>query len=89
MPASATASPSNSTPSGSWGAGLITTVLPAASAGATFPATFTSGMLYGVMQATTPTGWRFTVAAISPAGPRAPLSAGIGATSSSTLIGFE
>ena len=44
-PASATASPSNSTPKGSWGAGLITTVLPAASAGAILPATLTSGML--------------------------------------------
>jgi len=31
--------------SGSWGAGFITTVLPAASAGATLPAMLTSGKL--------------------------------------------
>ena len=42
--------------SGSWGAGFTTTVLPAASAGATLPAMFTMGKLYDVMQATTPSG---------------------------------
>ena len=41
------------------------------------------------MQATTPTGWRRTVAPISPAGPRAPFSAGMGVTFSSRLNGRE
>ena len=52
--------------SGSWGAGFITIVLPVASAGPTLPAMFTSGKLYGVMHATTPTGWRFTTPPIRP-----------------------
>src|SRR3954468_18981160 len=55
-PASSTASANASTASGSCGAGLTTTVLPIASAGATLPAMLVSGKLYGVMQATTPTG---------------------------------
>ena len=49
---------SSTTVRGSWAAGFTTTVLPMASAGATFPAMLTSGKLYEVMQATTPTGWR-------------------------------
>ena len=44
--------------SGSWGAGFITIVFPVARAGPTLPAMFTSGKLYGEMQATTPTGCR-------------------------------
>ena len=54
--------------SGSWGAGLTTTVFPAARAGATFPAMLTMGKLYDVMQATTPTGWRLTRPLITPPG---------------------
>ena len=37
-------------------AGRTTTVLPIASAGPSLPAMLTIGKLYGVMQATTPTG---------------------------------
>jgi hypothetical protein len=36
--------------------GLITTVLPAASAGASFQAVSSSGEFHGMMQATTPSG---------------------------------
>ena len=54
--------------SGSCGAGFTTTVLPAASAGATFPAMLTMGKLYEVMQATTPSGWRFTMPPMIPPG---------------------
>ena len=54
--------------SGSCGAGFTTTVLPAASAGATLPAMFTMGKLYEVMQATTPSGWRLTMAPMMPPG---------------------
>ena len=54
--------------SGSCGAGLTTTVLPAASAGATLPAMLTMGKLYEVMQATTPRGWRLTMAPMMPPG---------------------
>ena len=50
------------------GAGFTTTVLPMARAGATLPAMFTSGKLYEVMQATTPTGWRTASAFTEPAG---------------------
>ena len=53
---------------GSWGAGLTTTVLPAASAGATLPAILTIGKLYEVTQATTPTGWRLTIPPMIPPG---------------------
>ena len=63
------------TASGSCGAGFTTTVLPIASAGPIFPAMFTIGKLYGVMQATTPTGWRTTIAPMSP--PAASAVAGI------------
>ena len=59
---------SSTTASGSWGAGFTTTVLPMASAGATLPAMLTSGKLYEVMQATTPTGWRTATAETSPPG---------------------
>ena len=55
---------------GSCGAGLTTTVLPAASAGATLPAMLTMGKLYEVMQATTPTGWRLTMPPMIPPGAR-------------------
>ena len=39
-------------------AGLSTTVLPAASAGATFQEAIVSGKFHGVMSATTPSGSR-------------------------------
>src|SRR3954471_11184690 len=51
---------------GSCGAGFTTTVLPIASAGPILPAMFTIGKLYGVMHATTPTGWRTAIALIKP-----------------------
>ncbi len=53
---------------GSCGAGLTTTVLPEASAGATLPAMLTMGKLYEVMHATTPRGWRFTMPPMIPPG---------------------
>ena len=53
---------------GSWGAGFITTVLPAARAGATLPAMLTSGKLNEVTQATTPTGRRLTIPPMMPPG---------------------
>ena len=59
---------SSTTVSGSWAAGFTTTVLPMARAGATLPAMLTSGKLYDVMQATTPTGWRSASALMSPPG---------------------
>src|SRR6187402_269381 len=65
-PASARTSPKTVTASGSCGAGLTTTVLPMAGAGPTLPAMLTIGKLYGVMQATTPTGWRTATAPMSP-----------------------
>src|SRR5438270_13129453 len=55
-----------STARGSCGAGLTTTVLPIASAGPILPAMLTIGKLYGVMHATTPTGWRTAIALIKP-----------------------
>ena len=39
-------------------AGLKTTVLPAMSAGAIFQTGMATGKFQGVMQATTPSGWR-------------------------------
>ena len=39
-------------------AGLKTTVLPLTSAGAIFQTGMATGKFHGVMQATTPTGWR-------------------------------
>ena len=67
-PASTTASANRSTARGSWGAGLTTTVLPMARAGPTLPAMLTSGKLYGVMAATTPTGRRSTTVPSRPPG---------------------
>lgn len=45
-----------------------------ASAGAILPAGFAHGLLYDVMQATTPTGWRTASAPITPARPIGPAS---------------
>ncbi len=52
--------------SGVSSAGLSTTVLPAASAGASFHDAIVSGKFHGVMSATTPSGSR-TVKAMPPA----------------------
>ena len=57
---------SSSAVSGVSSAGLSTTVLPAASAGATFQAAIVSGKFQGTMSATTPRGSR-NVIAIPPA----------------------
>ncbi len=65
-PASWSTSPNTVTARGSCGAGFTTTVLPMARAGPILPAMFTMGKLYGVMQATTPTGCRSTMAPIRP-----------------------
>src|SRR5688572_32158106 len=65
-PTSCMISASSMIASGSCSAGFITTVHPAASAGAILPAMLTSGKLYGVMQATTPTGARLTMLLMSP-----------------------
>ena len=65
---------------GSCGAGLTTTVLPEASAGATLPAMLTMGKLYEVMQATTPTGWRLTMPPMIPPGARGVAWAGWGSS---------
>ncbi len=64
--------------SGSCGAGFTTTVLPAASAGATLPAMLTIGKLYDVMHATTPIGCRFTMPPMIPPGARGVACAGWG-----------
>ena len=55
-PASCMISANSMTARGSCGAGFMTTVQPTARAGAILPAMFTTGKLYGEMQATTPTG---------------------------------
>src|SRR5262245_53255669 len=60
---------SAATQSGSTGAGFTTTVFPHTSAGPSFPAQFVIGKLYGVMQATTPTGSRTAIPNASPLGP--------------------
>ena len=57
-PTSAAISASASAVSGVWLAGLMITVLPHASAGATFHAVSSSGKFHGTMAATTPTGSR-------------------------------
>ena len=57
-PASSASSPSARAVSGVWLAGLRMTVLPQASAGATFHAASSSGKFQGTMAATTPTGSR-------------------------------
>ena len=84
-PASWSTSPNTVTASGSCGAGFTTTVLPMASAGPILPAMFTIGKLYGVMHATTPTGWRTTIAPISP--PGASAVAGISLGGSGIVVG--
>jgi len=66
------------TPRGSCGAGFTITVLPIASAGPTLPAMLTIGKLYGVMHATTPTGWRTTIAPMSPPGARVVVGISLG-----------
>ena len=66
--------------SGSCGAGFTTTVLPAASAGATLPAMLTMGKLYEVMQATTPSGWRLTMPPMIPPGASGVACAGWGSS---------
>ncbi|MNI31463.1 hypothetical protein D3C73_853490 [compost metagenome] len=43
---------------GVWLAGLITTVLPKARAGAAFQAGMAMGKFHGVIRPNTPTGWR-------------------------------
>jgi len=57
-PASWQISAKRSAVSGVWDAGLITIVLPAASAGAIFQDESRKGKFQGTMAPTTPTGWR-------------------------------
>ena len=57
-PASAHSSTSRRLVSGVTSLGLMTTVLPVASAGASFHARIISGKFHGVMSAVTPTGSR-------------------------------
>jgi len=57
-PASATNCPSRKAVSGVSSSGFNTTVQPAATAGAIFETTITSGQLHGINWPTTPTGWR-------------------------------
>ena len=59
-PASANRRATSSVASGVVAAGLATTVLPIASAGATFVPSSVSGKLYGVIAAHTPIGRRMT-----------------------------
>ena len=56
-----------------------------ASAGPILPAMFTIGKLYGVMHATTPTGWRTTIALMSP--PEASAVAGISLGGRGMVVG--
>ncbi|MBW8702732.1 hypothetical protein MBT84_24340 [Streptomyces sp. MBT84] len=75
------------TDSGSCGAGFTTTVLPMASAGAILPAGLAQGLLYEVMQVTTPTGWRTASAprtAAPPNGPASLICGGSGCSAGST-----
>ena len=58
MPASAKHSASSDAVTGDCSAGLSTTVLPNASAGATFHDSSIMGKFHGEMQAETPTGSR-------------------------------
>ena len=60
-PASANIRATSSVASGVVAAGFATTVLPAASAGATFVPSSVSGKLYGVIAAHTPIGRRITM----------------------------
>src|SRR3954451_12926659 len=57
-PASTKSSPSSSAVSGVYDAGLSTTGLPHASAGASFQHEISSGKFHGTISATTPTGSR-------------------------------
>ena len=58
-PASVTSLASSSAVTGVWSLGLVTTVQPAASAGASFQVSSRSGEFQGTIAATTPTGsWR-------------------------------
>ena len=66
MPASSASSASRSAESGVSSAGLMTTVLPHASAGPIFQLAMLSGKFQGVMRPTTPSGSR-NVAATPPA----------------------
>jgi hypothetical protein len=59
-PASAKSFATSSVASGVVAAGFATTVLPPASAGATFVPSSVSGKLYGVIAAQTPIGRRMT-----------------------------
>src|SRR5215204_1779860 len=67
-PASSHTSARRTMARGSCGAGFTTTVLPIARAGPSFPAMLTSGKLYEVMHATTPTGARCTTPPMIPPG---------------------
>jgi len=58
IPASSASRASSCIDSGVCSAGLITIVQPAASAGASFLTTISSGRFQGVIAPTTPTGWR-------------------------------
>ena len=58
MPASSASSPSLIAVSGEYEAGLRTTQLPAARAGATFQQAIRNGKFHGTMSATTPIGSR-------------------------------
>ena len=58
MPASVTSPASSSAVTGVWSLGLVTIVQPAASAGASFQVSSSSGEFQGTMAATTPTGSR-------------------------------
>ena len=58
IPASCAISASARAVSGVWLAGLMMTVLPQASAGATFHDVSSSGKFHGTIAATTPTGSR-------------------------------
>jgi hypothetical protein len=59
-PASSSSSNSSTADSGVCSAGLSTTVLPAATAGASLRVTIDEGKFHGVMHATTPRGRRRT-----------------------------
>jgi hypothetical protein len=62
MPASSAICSNRSEVSGVSSAGLSTTVLPPASAGASFQAAIVSGKFQGVISATTPSGSRNVIA---------------------------
>ncbi len=68
IPARSASAAMASADSGVSGAGLITMVQPAASAGAALRAIMALGKFHGVMAATTPTGWRIQTMRWSAAG---------------------